>query len=125
MSDQNETNVARTLAPEDIRRGMYVSITHKIEEHLPFCCYMDEFRDSQPKRTMWLPSKGGRPLKVLEPCLPFVLVERANGRMATLDVRRHRLAQLSDRYGDAVFVRAKGRRLAKKRRKRNKKKSDD
>ena len=40
------------------------------------------------------------PMKVVEVCLPFVLVERATGRHRTLDVRRHKLARVSDRYAE-------------------------
>ena len=127
MSLEDKTNLARPLAPEDIQPAMYVTPTHIVEEHYPFCCDDEPWKPSAPRRMVWLPEHAGRPLKVVEVCLPFVLVEKVNGKHSTLDVRRHRLALLTQRYGDAVFVRAKAKRKAKQHRirRRMKTRSDD
>ncbi len=127
MSSENETNLSRPLAPEDIQRTMYVTPTHVVEEHYPFSCDDEPWKPASPRQMVWLPEHSGRPLKVVEVCLPFVLVEKVNGKHSTLDVRRHRLALLTQRYGDAVFVHAKAERKAKQcgRRRRTKRCSDD
>lgn len=125
MSYNSESNLARILAPEDVRPKMYVSIMHMVYEHVSWCCEPETWRKGQPARSLLLPDDPSEPAKVVEVCLPFILVEDADGECKTLDVRRQRLAELSQRYGDAVFMRAKAKRLAKKRRRRRKTKTSD
>ena len=125
MSYKSESNLARILAPEDVRPRMYVSIMHVVYEHVSWCREPEPWRKGEPARSLLLPDDPSEPLKVVELCLPFILVEDAEGDYETLDVRRQRLAELSRRYGDAVFMRAKAKRMAKKRRRRRKKKTSD
>lgn len=125
LSDKSESNLACILAPEDVRPRMYVSIMHVVYEHVSWCCEPEAWRQGEPARSLLLPDEPSKPLKVVEVCLPFILVEDADGDCETLDVRRQRLAELSQRYGDAVFMRAKAKRKAKKHRRRRKKKTQD
>ena len=125
MSYGSESNIARNLAPEDINPGIYVSVMHVVYQHVSWFCDPEPWQKGEPTQSLLLPDNGGRPLKVVEVCLPFVLVEKVNGKHSTLDVRRHRLALLTQRYGDAVFVRAKAKRKAKHRRRRTKIRLDD
>ncbi len=125
MSYKSESNLARILAPEDVQPKMYVSIMHVVYEHVAWCREPEPWRKGEPARSLLLPDDPSEPLKVVEVCLPFVLVEDAEGDCKTLDVRRQRLAELSQRYGDAVCMRAKAKRMAKKRRRRRKKKTSD
>lgn len=126
MSYVNESNIARNLAPEDIIPGIYVSVMHVVYQHVSWFCDPEPWKKGEPATSLLLPDNGGRPLKVVEVCLPFVLVETAAGKHKTLDVRQYRLAKVSDRYGDAVFMREKAKRLLEKRKSnRKKKKSDD
>ena len=126
MSYVNESNMARNLAPEDITHGIYVSVMHVVYQHVSWFCDPEPWKKGEPAQSLLLPDNGGRPLMFVEVGLPFVLVETATGKHKTLDVRQYRLAKVSNRYGDAVFVREKAKRLAEKRKSRAKKnKSDD
>jgi hypothetical protein len=101
--------------------GQYVTVLHVVGEYLPFDYDSDAaWRGVHPLRTLWLPYSGGMPMKVIEVCLPFVLVERPSGRHRTLDVRRYKLARVSDQYGQEVF-----RHIREDREKRKKKDDDD
>ena len=114
-------SMSRSLPPEDIVAGQYVTVMHVVGEYLPWDCDADAaWRGVRPVRTLWLPDAGGMPMMVVEVCLPFVLVQRANGKHRTLDVRRHKLARVSERYGDEVF-----KRIRQDKKKRNKKDDDD
>ncbi|MHC4091351.1 MAG: hypothetical protein ACYSVY_13930, partial [Planctomycetota bacterium] len=105
---ESERTMSRSLPPEDIRVGQYVTVMHVLRESEPCDCESDvAWRGVRLQRTLWLPWSGGWPMKVVEVCLPFVLVERANGKHRTLDVRRYKLARVSDRYGDEVFKRVR------------------
>jgi hypothetical protein len=98
----------RPLAPDDLRTGMYVVITHLIGEHIPFCFDEASWRDrTTPIRIAWMPGNGGEPLRVESACVPFVLVERADGTHATLDMRQYKLARLSKRYARQTRKRLK------------------
>ena len=120
---ERETYISRTLAPEDIRPGQYVSVLHVVDEYLPFGCLDGEtWRRIEPVRVVWLPSSRGLPMLVIDVCLPFVLVKNSNGDCRTLDVRRHRLARISAAFGRTAFERAKA---AKRKREREREKDDD
>lgn len=116
MTTDSNNQTARCLAPEDIQRGMYVSMIKVIAEVLPFCWDMDPHAMiTTPLSIAWLPPEDEvAPMKVLRVCLPFVLVKGVDGNQRTLDVRRYRLAQLSDQFGREAFY----RRRSKKRNKR-------
>ena len=47
------------------------------------------------------------PLRIVSICVPFVLAEKPCGKCITLDIRRMRLAKLSDEFGAAAFERLK------------------
>ena len=116
-----EQSMSRSLPPEDILVGQYVTVLHVVGEYLPFDCDSDAAcRGVHPLRTLWLPDSGGMPMRVIQVCLPFVLVERPNGRHRTLDVRRYKLARVSDQYGEEVF-----RHIREDCEKRKKEKKDD
>lgn len=100
-----ERSISKLLAPEDIQRGMFVSILNVVIEHLPCSLFGEESRKPlELQRLLWLPDDDDElPLKIIEVCLPFVLVADPKEKIRTLDVRRYRLAQLSDDYGRKVF----------------------
>ena len=127
MNDEKQTDLARVLAPEDIQRGMYVSTMHEVYEHVSCFFQPEPWSSGRPAWSLILPEYGSEPLKVIEICLPFILVEDSDGGYETVDVNSKRLAELSDRYGDALFMRAKAKRKAKhrRRRRRDKKRSAD
>jgi len=100
--------VSRTLAPEDIRAGMYIAVLNERKTTWPwFLTAEDIFYDRvKPFVCSVIPTEGGKPLRVIEVCLPFVLIENERGQTKTLDVRTSSLVQMSDRYGRESFRRA-------------------
>ena len=129
MSNVNKSTLACNLAPEDITPGIYVTVINIVHEHVSCFFEPDTYsHNGTPKRSILLPEYTREPMKVIEVCLPFVYVVDPDGDYETLDIRRKRLAKLSDHFGEAAFMRAKAKRDAKKRkrkRRRKKKKSDD
>lgn len=98
--------LSHVLAPEDIQVGDYLAILRVTSEYVvpPW-----QRTDCNPELTPVMrfahyPANTGRPLKVLEICLPFVLVEKPNGKHTSLDVRRMQLARISAAYGERVFA---------------------
>jgi hypothetical protein len=94
---QKIKDVARPLAPEDVRPGDYVAILNTTVEWPPWL-FDQRFGETRIVRTVHLPCESG-PLREDAVCLPFVLVENHKGEHSTLDVRRVMLARLSERYG--------------------------
>jgi len=100
-----EHSVSCALAPEDIAVGDYVSLLQVTSEYLP--CFMIEdvaYHRIEPVRVAWLPCDAA-PMKVINVCLPFVLVRLAGGTHHTLDLRRCRLARVSPGFGKQAFKR--------------------
>ena len=98
--------MARPLAPEDVSAGQYVCLTHTVSEYLPWWCLEERYGGSpEPIRMVWLPGDAGTPLRVIEVCVPFLLVEQPGGAHRMLDLRRHRIARISDRFGQRAFKR--------------------
>lgn len=98
--------ISRPLAPEDVQPEQYVFVFHIVEELLPFWC-LDEnnWKKIEPLHFVLMPGREVAPLRVVEVCVPFVLVEQPDGNHRTLDLRRHRLARVSDRFGQRAFKR--------------------
>jgi hypothetical protein len=109
MSTQETTElqVVRPIAPEDIRAGMYLAVMHEIQERSLWSFEMyDDCGRKQPRQVLRLPSGSGRPLRVEDVCLPFVVVRKPTdkgGSLHTIDVRRYRCALLPEDYGRRVF----------------------
>ena len=97
---QAESTLAKSLAPEDVCVGDYVTQLHEIREWPTFFWFCDSTFEQREEllRIRLVPENGGVPLKVKSVCLPFVLVKPAKGKLFTLDVRRSRLARLSKSY---------------------------
>ena len=88
--------LARPLAPEEIRRGQFVTLFDEIWE-VPSYFWpadTDTLAREQTVRVRTIPSTGGVPLRVKSVCLPFVLVKQPDGKQRALDVRKCRLALL-------------------------------
>ncbi|HKQ47036.1 MAG TPA: hypothetical protein VJZ71_03075 [Phycisphaerae bacterium] len=103
MEKEDEKTISQVLAPEDIRAGDYVSILHVLGEFLPLF-FEQPWQPVEPIRVMLYPCSV-QPMKVVEVCLPFVLVRKVNGKHETLDVRQHRLARVSKEFGRKAFKR--------------------
>ncbi len=106
-------NAVRTLPPEDIRAGQFVSVLNELYE-LPRSWLGSAMPGESPMTTLvCLPDEDEVPMRVVEVCLPFVLAERADGKPRTLDVRRFRLARVSPKFARKVFSRMKAAKGAK------------
>jgi hypothetical protein len=100
-----ESQIAKVLAPEDLRVGDYVALLHVVRE-VPSFWWCDGIRaigPNEPVRIAFMLNNGGVPYRVRSVCLPFVLVKTPSGRSRNLDVRRHRLARLNRAHALAAW----------------------
>ena len=95
--------IARALAPEDIKTGQYVSALYQIVEAPKFSCFEPSLGTFETAPVRWLPDDPAEILRVVEVCLPFVLVRNPYGYSHVIDVRRYRLARVPKSFGKAVF----------------------
>lgn len=104
--DTNAT-VAQPLAPEDLAAGQYVTPLTRVLECFPYYSTEEVFRGrTEPFRLTYLGNKR-TPARVVEVCLPFVLIETPKGKTRMIDLRRYRLARVSDRFGQIMFDQAR------------------
>ncbi|HZW10190.1 MAG TPA: hypothetical protein VFF69_09835 [Phycisphaerales bacterium] len=94
--------VARVLAPEDVAPGDYVCVLSETYEWLPFFC-ASEYGRVQVQRATVIPNTTDPPTIVEAVCVPFVFVREAKGKRRVIDLRRVRLARVSERFGARVF----------------------
>jgi hypothetical protein len=90
----NETNTVRILPPEDIEPGQYVSMLYEINDSLFSCS------ETPPKLGL---AYDVQPVRVVEVCLPLVLVIQPDGSHRTIDVRKYRLGRVPQVFGQQVF----------------------
>lgn len=90
-----ELNTVRSLPPEDIEPGQYVCMLHELDEGL-FSC------SERPPRLEL--AYDVQPVRVVEVCLPLVLVVQADKTHRTIDVRKYRLGQVPQAFGQQVFA---------------------
>jgi len=110
----DESRTSSSVAPEDIRRGDFVAILRQVCEYVPMFAEGKPEDGDLPRRILVLPKQGGLPLRVIEVCLPFLLVEQVDGTHATLDTRRNRFARLSEEFARLAIKRIRGDRKAGK-----------
>jgi len=101
-----DTTIAQPLAPEDIVPGQYITPLVRVQERFPNLYSDDAFVDKTESFRITFVPHVRNPVRVLEVCLPFVLIETPKGKTRMLDLRRYRLARVSDRFGEAMFARA-------------------
>ncbi len=106
MTEPQSIGAARILAPEDIAPGQYVATLYRVYEIPARPCDFEldascKSQDIGTLRYRVMISDG--PYRVLDVCLPVVLVEDLNGCREQLDVRDTTIAQLSQSYGDRAF----------------------
>lgn len=97
--------LARSLAPEEIRVGDYVTPLSTVIEVPSYWWPADgwSMRHDEPVRVRVLNTCDGVPLRVKAVCLPFALVKRPTGRMMTLDTRQCQFARLDPAYGKRAW----------------------
>jgi hypothetical protein len=100
-----DATLAKALAPEDIRRGDFVTPLYVIAEMPSFWWRCDGYTlpADQPVRIRLTPSTEGAPLKVRSVCVPFVLAKTACGELRTLDLRTCQLARLNRAHGKQAW----------------------
>jgi len=100
----HESSTARTLAPEDIRKSMFVAVASILDEWvLPASDCTGKDPRAVVARVRLLPSCDIEPLRVKSVCLPFVLVVTPAGTAKLLDVRQHELVALSEPFARKSF----------------------
>lgn len=99
------STLAQVVAPEDIRRGDFVTLFDEIYEVPSFfwCADTATLPADQLVRLRCIPSCRGTPLRVKQICLPFILAKQPTGEARALDVRTCRLARLHGRYAHAAW----------------------
>jgi hypothetical protein len=100
-----DAGMARAVAAEDLRAGDYIYVLGELLEVMP--CLLDREAWTTPEtvKLMVLPYSGKEPMKVVEVCLPVLLVKDKSGKCETIDARLFRFARLPDRFGRKVFKR--------------------
>ena len=99
MDSSTKIRSVRPVAAEDLRVGDDVALLRISYEFPSFLWCGDVESRHQPVRMTFLPHQDvGQPLQVMAICLPFVVVEKPNGKRTTLDLRRCELAVLGHRY---------------------------
>jgi len=113
-SEINESELAKSLAAEDIRCGDMVAVLDMVVEYPSFLWSEDPqvLSPEEPVRVPWRCGQTGRPLRVKAICLPYVLVKAPDGSHTSLDTRQCRLVRLSRRYAGKAW-----KKLRKSRRK--------
>ncbi len=102
---ERDATLAKTLAPEDVRRGDYVAVLSEEFEYAKFAwsCDLPLADAEQIIRVRFRPRETTGPLRVIDACLPFVFVKPAKGEGQTLDLRSVRLARLDRAYAKRVW----------------------
>lgn len=99
-----QTLITRQIAPDDIKVGDYVAITHQQIQCIDY--YASEYKHEMTLARLQLiynDDDAGIPLLVMRLCLPFVLVRKPDKKYQMVDIRRFRLVKLDDQYAlDAI-----------------------
>jgi hypothetical protein len=100
-----EATLAKSLAPEEVRRGDFVTPLYVVAEVPSFWWRCDSWTQpiEEPVRMRFLPPQESTPLKVRSVCLPFVLVKTPKGEKRTIDVRSCQLARLDRTYAKRAW----------------------
>ncbi len=106
MLEEENSCVAATVAPEDLRRGDFVAVLSQIVE-LPTFLWDDILPNSRDElvRIRYLPTDDRVPLKVKAICLPFVFVKSPSDQYQTMDIRLANLVRLHRAYAKKVWKR--------------------
>jgi hypothetical protein len=101
--------VARPVAPEDLRAGDYVCMLTYTVQFIP-CASQDDVRwDKVRVVGVDVLPLDITPRRVVSACLPYLLVKCPAGGHETLDTRRVRLARVTPRFGAKAFKKLAGR----------------
>jgi hypothetical protein len=106
-----KATLAKTLAPEEIVAGDFVTPLYMIAEVPSYYWFSESWNlpADKPVRIRFTCGSDGTPLKVTSVCLPFVLVKQAGGTETTLDLRKCQLARLNRRHAKRAWKALKKR----------------
>jgi hypothetical protein len=97
-----EKILARSLAPEDIKSGIYVMTLHRQYQVLMSKCSPIGDPELVVLPVAMRPYETELPKKVIEVCLPYVVLETEKGKTEMLDTRSHRVAKVTKRFAKAA-----------------------
>ena len=102
--DREDSPIAATIAPEDLRQGEFVAVLSEIIE-VPSFLWTESLSGGQEPlvRVRKIPTDERVPLKIKAICLPFVFAKTPSGQHRTLDVRLVHLARLERNYAKRVW----------------------
>jgi len=99
-----EMILARSLAPEDMLQGHYVMVLQDQQQFLIGKCSPVGDPEYMTVEIRMRPDETALPGKVVEVCLPFVVVENHEGKTSILDIRSKQLARVSESFGVAALT---------------------
>src|SRR5262245_30727165 len=103
--DLTGAGMPRAVAPEELRAGDYIYVLGELLEVLTCLLDREAWKTPETVKLMVLPHSGKEVMKVVEVCLPVLLVKDKSGKCETIDARLFRFARLPDRFGRKVFKR--------------------
>ncbi len=105
MNKKKDTgiSVVRQVRADDVCVGDYVVVMHESYDFVSMSCFSDT--DSMKvERVTVLPNQTKSPVRIEAVCVPFLMVKAVGGKRTMVDMRRVQLAQVSGRFGQAVFA---------------------
>ena len=103
--EATDAGLARAVAAEDLRAGDYIYVLGELLEVLTCLLDREAWKAPETVKLMVLPHSGKEVMKIVEVCLPVLLVKDKSGKCETMDARLFRFARLPDRFGRKVFKR--------------------
>lgn len=100
MSDKS--TLARSIAPEDIKIGTYVMTLHRCYQIPMSKCSVIGDPEIVIIPVIMRPFFTELPSKVVQVCLPYIVVERENRKTDIIDTRVEMLAVVSKDFGKAA-----------------------
>jgi hypothetical protein len=97
MSDKS--TLARPIAPEDIKVGTYVMTLHRCYQIPMSKCSVIGDPEIVIIPVVMRPFFTELPSKVVQVCLPYIVVERENRKTDIIDTRAEMLALVSNEFG--------------------------
>ncbi len=104
--EQHPASIGRAVAPEDIQPDDYLIVLSQLHELFPFWALCESpWQKVELLRLHCLPGHDAAPVRVVEVCLPSLLVRDKDGKHSVIDSRQFRFARLSQRFGRKAFKR--------------------
>ncbi len=98
-----EITLTRSLAPDDIVKGIYVMTLHRQYQLLMSKCSPLGDPEVVIVPVVLRPYDTDLPMRVVSVCLPYVVVENEKGKTEILDTRSHRVARVPKRFAQSAL----------------------